>query len=124
MGINVSTSMGFENRNFLRDTARQILQQNGAKEENANEIVQKISYPVYNSAAEALNSYRAATQITLNKSLKETLKYLQAHAQDRKKQYVLGELWEMLGDYDSEDKYQGELVDFEIDYNLKNIFAA
>ena len=71
MGLNVSTTMGFENRNFLRDTARQILQQNGAKEENANEIVQKISYPVYNSAAEALNSYRAATQITLNNSLKE-----------------------------------------------------
>ena len=124
MGINVTTSMGFENRDFLRDTAKQLLKKGGANEENASEIVQRMVYPDVELESRELSAYRAAAQITLNNSLKETLKYLQAHANDRKKQHMLGDLWGLLGDYDSEDNYNGELVDFEIDYNSENIFAA
>ena len=66
---------------------------------------------------------KASAQVTLNNSLKETLNYLKAHANDkRKKEYILGDLWQNLSE--NEDTYQGELVDFVIDTSLKNIFAA
>jgi len=120
MGINVSTSMGFENRDFLRRSAKQILQKGGADEKTAEAII-NTNIADYDNLTES-NIYKASAQITLNKSLKETLKYLQAHANDKRKKYVLGELWEKLEEQSS--IYQGELVDFEVDFNLKNIFAA
>ena len=120
MGINVSTSMGFENRDFLRRSAKQILQKGGADEKTAEAII-NTNIADYDKLTES-NVYKASAQITLNKSLKETLKYLQAHANDKRKKYVLGELWEKLEEQSS--IYQGELVDFEVDFNLKNIFAA
>ena len=120
MGINVSTSMSFENRDFLRRSAKQILQKGGADEKTAEAII-NTKIADYDNLTES-NVYKASAQITLNKSLKETLKYLQAHANDKRKKYVLGELWEKLEEQSS--TYQGELVDFEVDFNLKNIFAA
>ena len=124
MSINVSTSMGFENREFLRNTAKQILQKGGTSPEKAFEIAQKAVFASsdFLSSTE-LNALKASTQITLNKSLKETLKYLHAHANDKRKKYILGELWEKF-EKKEEDNYQGELIDFELDYNLTNIFAA
>ena len=121
MGINVSTSMGFENRDFLRNTAKQILQKSGTEEKQAESVVRNQINVQYGKSAEA-NIYGMSAQITLNNSLKETLRYLKSHANDRRKKYVLGELWDMLGE--QEDSYQGELVDFEVDFNRKNIFAA
>ena len=121
MGISVLTSMGFENRDFLKNTAKQILQKSGADEKAADSIVKNQITVEYGKTAEA-KIYGMSAQITLNNSLKETLRYLQAHANDRRKKYVLGELWEKFSE--QEDTYHGELVDFEVDYNLKNIFAA
>lgn len=124
MGINVSTTMGFENRNFLRNAAKEILQKSGADSEKASDIAQKAIFASSDFASSTeLNVIKASAQITQNKSLKETLKYLQAHANDKRKKYVLGELWQQF-DENEEDNYQGELIDFEIDTNLKNIFAA
>ena len=125
MGINVSTTMGFENQNLLRHTAKEILQKNGASSENADKIAQKAVFASSDFASSTeLNALKASTQITLNKSLKETLKYLQAHANDKRKKYVLGELWSKFENEETEEKYTGELIDFEVDSNLKNIFAA
>ena len=124
MSINVSTSMGFENREFLKNTAKEILQKSGTTPEKASEIAQKAVYASSDFASSTeLNTMKASVQITLNKSLNETLKYLQRHANDKRKKYILGELWEHI-DRNEEDNYQGELIDFKLDYNLKNIFAA
>ena len=120
MGINVSTSMGFENQNFLRNTARQILQRSGANEE-ASESIMKTVVSDYGMRPET-SILGSSVQITLNNSLKETLRYLNAHAKDKRKKYVLGELWNKLEEH--ENLYHGELIDFEVDFNLKNIFAA
>ena len=123
MGINVSTSMGFENRQFLKNTAKEILQKNGAEPDKAQEVAQKAIFAGSDFVSSTeLNTLKASTQITLNNSLKETLKYLKAHANDKRKKYVLGELWEQIDK--NTDNYNGELIDFEIDDNLKNIFAA
>lgn len=125
MGINVSTTMGFENKNLLRHTAKEILQKNGVSSENADKIAQKAVFASSDFASSTeLNALKASTQITLNKSLKETLKYLQAHANDKRKKYVLGELWNQFEKEKTEENYTGELIDFEVDSNLKNIFAA
>ena len=70
-----------------------------------------------------LSIIQASSQIILNNSLKETLKYLKSHTNNKpKKQPVLGELWEIANKEDLE--YKGELIDFVIDSSLKNIFAA
>lgn len=125
MGINVSTTMGFENKNLLRHTAKEILQKNGVSSENADKIAQKAVFASSDFASSTeLNALKASTQVTLNKSLKETLKYLQAHANDKRKKYVLGELWNQFEKEKKEENYTGELIDFEVDSNLKNIFAA
>lgn len=122
MGINVSTSMGFENKDFLRERAKQILKKGGAEEEKAGELVKNINFNSAVNKNAALNILAASSQVTLNNSLKETLNYLKAHANDKRKQYILGELWEKLDNFKGSSN--GELIDFEIDYNLKNIFAA
>lgn len=123
MGINVSTSMGFENRDFIREKAKQILQKNGTEEKIADGIAKKMAYYTSANRDAGLSILAASSQITLNSSLKETLRYLNAHANDKRKQYVLGELWDKLGKYQDENT-NGELIDFEIDYNSENIFAA
>ena len=122
MGINVSTSMNFENRDFLRSTAKQVLQHSGANEEQAEPVVVKNQISsAYEKSAE-MNIYGMSAQITLNNSLKETLRYLKVHAKDKRKNYILGDLWDKFSEQDETDA--NELVDFEVDYNLKNIFAA
>ena len=125
MGMSVSTSMGFENRELIKNSAKNLPQGNEAAQQKASESI------IQNSISNARNLTSqeyillASTQITLNQSLKETLKYLQKHANDRKKEYVFGDLWKVLNT-DNEDSeknpYQGEV--FEIDQNKKNIFAA
>lgn len=119
MGINVSTAMGFENRDFLRSTAKQILQKSGADEEKAEAII-KNNLNYYERPE--VKIYNASAQITLNNSLKETLKYLRTHAKDKRKEHILGELWKRFNEFDS--SAENELIDFEVNYNLKNIFAA
>ena len=70
----------------------------------------------------------ASTQISINNSLKETLKYLKNHANKKSvKAPVLGELWNIFSsnnEASEKNPYKGELYDFEIDKNAKNIFAA
>ena len=124
MGINVSTAMNFENRDSLRNTAKEILLKNGASQKKATDTLYNAIFADSDSVSTTeLNIIKASTQISLNKSLKETLKYLQAHANDKRKKYVLGDLWNKF-DKGEKDNYQGELIDFELDDTLTNIFAA
>ena len=123
MGINVSTTMGFENRYFLQNSVKNILLKNGANEDISNEIIKQVEYTRPETSSDNLFVLKSSTQITMSNSLKETLKYLQAHANDKRtKEYILGELWETISD--SKNTYNGELEDFIIDFNEPNIFAA
>ena len=125
MTINIMHTMNsshFENRNNLRNTAKDILNRQGATESGMKSVLNETIFSNSNSNPQ-LSIIQASSQITLNNSLKETLKYLKTHANNKtKKQPVLGELWEIANREDS--KYEGELIDFVVDSSLKNIFAA
>ena len=133
MGLNVSTTMGFENREQLRDTAKNILKSSGASGETSSKIIEETIFSNTKSYTDIypnsqLAILKASTQISMNGSLKETLKYLKEHANRvPTKRPILGELWENFSENNQsseENPYTGELVDFQIDKNLKNIFAA
>ena len=68
---------------------------------------------------------KSSTQGTLSNTLKETQKYLKKHSvpNENKKKYVLGEILG-LESLNEELNYTGELANFEIDKNTKNIFIA
>ena len=127
MGLNVATTMTFENnREFLRSTAKNILQKKGASQESSSKIVNSIlleNSEIFSKAQ--LNALKASYQIALNGGLKETAKYLNATKKRKdEKKYILGELWESLnqseeGDYDSIK----DLMEMQIDFE-SNIFKA
>lgn len=125
MSINISHTMNnsqFENRENLRNATKNILNRQGASAEATKKILEQaiFSEKNYNTQFDVL---RASSQITLNNSLKETLKYLKQHGSKKtKKEPVLGELWNIINK--EENIYSGELVDFVIDTSLKNIFEA
>lgn len=135
MGLNVSASLTYnlDNSEILRSTAKNILNKSGASTEATQKIIEKT---LFNNDIALRESYtnpqlsvlKASTQITLNESLKETLKYLKEHANKKvAKKPVLGELWSIFttnNEASEKNQYHGELYEFEIDKNAKNIFAA
>lgn len=123
MGINITHTMNsfqqFENRENLRNAAKNILNRQTASQETVQKIVDKTVFD-YNPQ---LSIIKASTQISVNNSLKETLKYLKSHASKKPaKEPVLGELWNIANSNKSIE--ENELYDFEIDNSAKNIFAA
>ena len=128
MGLSVSTSMGFENRELFQNSAQNLAQSSEKTVEKTTANNSQLSTVLTNYKPLTTEQYLllASTQITVNNSLKETLKYLQNHAIERKKEYRFGDLWKMLYDEndDSDEKpYDGILLDIVIDLS-KNIFAA
>lgn len=125
MTINITHTMNsfqFESRENLRKAAKNILNRQGASAEVTNKILEQPIFSTKNSNAQ-LDILKASSQVTLNNSLKETLKYLKSQAQKKViKQPILGELCNITDK--EESTYTGELVDFVIDSSLKNIFAA
>ena len=135
MGLNVSASLTYnlDNSEILRSTAKNILNKSGASTEATQKIIEKT---LFNNDIALRESYpnpqlsvlKASTQITLNESLKETLKYLKEHANKKvAKKPVFGELWSIFttnNEASEKNPYHGELYEFEIDKNAKNIFAA
>jgi len=130
MGINITQTLGsfqFENRENSRETAKDILKRQGASEEAMQKIFEKTIFDgdgrIYSSSQLAI--IKASTQMSVNNSLKETLKYLKSHAAEKKaaKEPVLGEIWNLFSKEQIDD-YNGELADFEIDDSVLNIFAA
>ena len=135
MGLNVSMNYSYqlENRENLRNAARNILNNSGASSEATQKIIEKTIFDGDKQLKETytnpqLSVLKASTQITLNESLKETLKYLKEHANKKvAKKPVLGELWSIFttnNEASEKNPYHGELYEFEIDKNAKNIFAA
>ena len=127
MTLNITQTMNsfqFENRENLRNAARNILNKQGATQEAAQKVLEQTIFTETSLNNPQLSIIKASSQISLNNSLKETLKYLKSHANKKiVKEPVLGELWNLFEK--REDKtYNGELIDFEIDLSIKNIFAA
>ena len=124
MGFNVSASMGYqlENSEFLRSAAKNILNRS-ASPDATQRIIEKT---LFNSDVQLRELYtnpqlsviKASTQISINNSLKETLKYLKNHANKKSvKAPVLGELWNIFSsnnEASEKNPYKGELYDFEI----------
>ena len=130
MGINITHTLGsfqFENKQNLRHTAKDILNKQGADENTIEKIISKTIFDsdgkFYSNSQLAI--IKASSQMSLNNSLKETLKYLKNHAAEKKteKAPVLGEIWKLFNE-ENVDNYSGELADFEIDTSAENIFAA
>ena len=128
MGLNVSTTMGFENKELLRSTARNILESSGATSSNVSKIIDQTIFEAKPTENAQLAVIKASSQISLNKTLCATLKYLKTHAGTKVvKTPTLGELWKVFSaSNESSDKnrYESELYDFEVDLSGKNIFAA
>ena len=134
MGFNVSidSSYQYENKESLRNIAKNILSNTGATSESTQKIIEKSVFLADKQMKDLytnpqLSVLKASTQITLNNSLKETLKYLKTHAKTKEnvKTPKLGDWWKIveISNESSNDK-NNELYDFEIDRNAKNIFAA
>ena len=131
MSMNITHTMNtfnFESRDSLRNAAKDILNRQGASNESMQKIIDET---IFNSKQNAVMSslnpqlaiIKASSQITMNNSMKETLKYLKSQATKKaKKEPVFGELWNQISE--SEDDYSGELIDFVVDSEHKNIFAA
>lgn len=135
MGLNVSMNYSFqlENRDILKNTAKNILTNSGATPEATQKIVEKTLFEGDRLLKEQytnpqLSVLKASTQISINDTLKETLKYLKSHAKkETKKTPVFGELWNIASanNQASEKKpYQNELYEYQIDKDTVNIFAA
>ena len=124
MNFNITSTMNnsqFENKENLRQAAKNILNRKGASTESTNKILEQAIFSNYNSRAE-IDILKLSSQITMNESLKETLKYLKTKNKEKtNKKAILGELWNTIN---SEEDYCGELVDFVVDSSLKNIFVA
>ena len=122
MGLNVSTSMGFENRNFLRNAAREILQRSGASKEVTSKIVDTLIFDKTYLSSEQ-KALQAAAQITFSESLKNSLKNIKNKKQQKQiKAPVFGELWEKFNEKEQSDDF--ELLEFVIEDDAENIFAA
>ena len=123
--INQTTNnYGYENREEQRNTAVRILSKHGASSESVNQSMNNTIFGsdgrIYSNAQ--MSILKAASQISLNGNLKETLKYLKSQPLKRtEKTPVLGELWNLFTREQEEYKYIDE---WEIDYTAENIFAA
>lgn len=126
MGLNVSTAMNFENRDTLKNTARSILNKNNKNSESTSRIIEKTLFSnesYIQTANSQLNILKAAAQISMSKSLDETVKYLNSHRNTKKfKRHVFGEIWDTMQEFENDDK--NELYLLQIDLNSENIFAA
>jgi len=130
MGLNVANtnSFQFENGEHIRRTVKTILEKAGDTEEAADEFVkQNFSYTYSGYTNAQVEILKAAVQINVPKSLKETKKYLQDYKMKNIKNTILGELWEVFETTEStaiENPYDCELIEYEVDDNIKNIFVA
>lgn len=133
MGLNITHSTDlfqFENKDNLGNAAKNLLNRQGASQQSVQNIINKTIFNTDNQLKEVYTNQqlaviKASAQVSMNESLKETIKYLKKHAAKQpQKSPVLGEIWDLTSKLKDETPYNGELLDFEIDSSLKNIFAA
>ena len=132
MGMNITHTMNnfnFENKQNLRNTAKDILNRQGASNNSMQNILNQTIFGSEKNSSDIfvnpqLAILKASNQISANNSLKETLKYLKQQANKKnQKKAVLGDIWNNFNE-NVKEPYQGELLDFEIDNNAHNIFEA
>lgn len=132
MGMNITHTMNnfnFENKQNLRNTAKDILNRQGASNNSMKNILNQTIFGSENNSSDIfvnpqLAILKASNQISANNSLKETLKYLKQQANKKnQKKAILGDIWNNFNE-NVKEPYQGELLDFEIDNNAHNIFEA
>ena len=131
MEFNIKTNMNlqsFENRENLRNAAKNILKKQGTSENSMQKILDLSVFDktVRNyDAFKTQNVINAAMAISLHNSLRETSKYLKNKKVEVKKKEIaiLGSISDLFSE-NEENNYDGELKDFEIDFSVKNIFAA
>lgn len=132
MGMNITHTMNnfnFENKQNLRNTAKDILNRQGASNNSMQNILNQTIFGSENNSSDIfvnpqLAILKASNQISANNSLKETLKYLKQQANKKnQKKAILGDIWNNFNE-NVKEPYQGELLDFEIDNNAHNIFEA
>ncbi|MBQ4114964.1 hypothetical protein IJD34_06125 [bacterium] len=129
MGLSIAHTMNnsqFENKENLRNAAKNILNRQGASQKVAENMLQTVFGPVNNVPLNS-GAYNTAlaNQFAVDKNLKETLKYLKNQSSKKNlKTPVFGEIWETFNEDSEKSEYVGELLDFEIDNSVKNIFIA
>ena len=128
MELNIAqTTSGyrFENRENQRNIAKEIFSKQGAHEDSVQRMMEKTIFDsnegrIYSNAQ--LSILKAASQISLDGRLKETLKYLKKQPTKKSiKEPVLGELWNL---FTKDLKNDNDIIDWEIDFSAENIFAA
>lgn len=134
MALNVSLNHNhiIENKENLRVAAQKIIQKSGGSDETTHKIVEQIIFektPVKDAMTNAqLSVLKASTQISLNKTLCATLKYLKNNASKKtSREVIFGELWSIFEASNQESEknpYNEELLNFQINHSAKNIFAS
>ena len=129
MAINIMHTMNssqFENKENMRNAAKNILNKQGANQEASQKVMQEVIFSNINANTYSnaqLSIIKASSQISMNSSLEETLKYLKSCGNKKiAKQHILGDLWNIKEK--NQKEYTGELLDFVIDNTKANIFAA
>lgn len=125
--VNLSTTRGFENLGTYKNASSHQSTNTNLLQEQILPAKNPIISEQYNfDKFSQLSVLRASTQITLSNSLRETIKHLQAQKHQKVQAHVFGELWKIVStsNEDTENSYHGDLLDFEISENTKNIFAA
>ena len=126
MDLNIirSNNNKYENRETLKNIAKEILKQKGASEGSMKKILDLNTLTFDNKKY----YYGAHLEILDANNKIMTQKFIKSfntkkNKDDKKtiKKAKLGELWDLL---DENTYYEGELVDFVIDNSAKNIFAA
>lgn len=125
LNITHTNSFQFENREYLRNRAKDILNKKENSSEKIEKIIDKTLFSELNNSHRdsQLAMIRASLQINNNNALKETLKYINSKPKNIKKKPVLGEIWEIFSQSEVEKEYE-EVFTPIIDENLENIFAA
>lgn len=127
MELNIAQTNGFrfESKENQRNTAKQILAKQNVSGDAMQRIMEKTIFDsnesrIYSNAQ--LSILKAASQISINGTLKETLKYLKKRPVKRSaKEPVLGELWNL---FLQEKQDHVDIFEPELDYSTENIFAA
>ena len=126
LNIAQTNSFNFENRENLKNAAKNILSKQGASDEAAKKFVEETIFSDIEYCLPQNEVLAAALQFNISDSLKETLRYLKSQNYKKQtKKNVLGELWETFENTESYavgiDHYTEEFI---IDETAVNIFAA
>ena len=133
MSVSLNCKNLIDNKESLKTAFRNIIDKNGGSTVSTHKIVEQI---IFNNDKNINSNYvnpqlsiiQASTQISINKTLCETLKFLKQNANKKTiKQVIFGELWNILETTNASSEnnpYNGELIEFTINTNAKNIFAS